>query len=63
MNRFYTLIPLVFSLALLSGCPDAKLPSPAPKVPEPKAEKTSALHPALLGSSPVGELPAIAKTA
>ena len=41
MKRLYLVTPLVLTAALLSGCPDTKLPSPAPKVPEPKAEKTT----------------------
>ena len=38
MKRFLLLTPLTFAVLLLSACPDAKLPTPAPKVPEPKAE-------------------------
>ncbi len=35
------LFPLTVAVLLLSGCPEAKLPTPAPKVPEPKAEITA----------------------
>ena len=44
MKRPYLVTPLVLTAVLLSGCPDAKLPSPIPKVPEPKAEKTAGQH-------------------
>jgi hypothetical protein len=30
------LLPLTLLALLLSGCPDAKIPKPPPKVPEPK---------------------------
>ena len=30
------LLPLAFVAMFLYGCPDSKLPSPPPKVPEPK---------------------------
>ncbi len=40
MKPPYLLTPLLLAAALLFGCADAKLPSPRPKVPEPKAEKT-----------------------
>lgn len=47
MKRLYYLVtPLAAAAALLlSGCPDAKLPSPAPKVPEPKAQTAMHLKP------------------
>jgi hypothetical protein len=41
MKRFFLLTPLTFSVLLLSGCPYAKLPTPTPKVPEPKAQTTT----------------------
>lgn len=31
------LFPWLCAALLLGGCPDAKLPNPAPRVPEPKA--------------------------
>lgn len=40
MKPPYLVTPLLLAAALLFGCSDAKLPSPRPKVPEPKAEKT-----------------------
>ena len=40
MKPPYLVTPLLLVAALLFGCSDAKLPSPRPKVPEPKAEKT-----------------------
>ncbi|MEO6322397.1 MAG: hypothetical protein ABIR56_17070 [Polaromonas sp.] len=53
MKRFFLLTPLTLAVLLLSGCPDTKLPTPTPKVPEPKAEKTSGQHaPAALAFSP-----------
>lgn len=52
MKRLYLVTPLALMAALLSGCPDTKLPSPAPKVPEPKAEKTTQQgHPAVVAES------------
>lgn len=44
MKRFYYLVTPLAAAAVvfLSGCPDAKLPSPAPKIPEPKAQ--TAMH-------------------
>jgi hypothetical protein len=40
-------LPLIALLALLlSGCPDAKLPSPPPNVPVPKAAGSALLNPA-----------------
>lgn len=30
------LVPLILLAMLLSACPDAKIPKPPPKVPEPK---------------------------
>lgn len=35
------LLPLALVVMLLSACPNAKLPTPAPKVPEPKTETSS----------------------
>lgn len=43
MKRFLLLTPLTFAVLLLSACPDAKLPTPAPKVPEPKVD-SAMLH-------------------
>ena len=38
MKRLFLVPTLVCAALLLSACPDTKLPSPSPKVPEPKAE-------------------------
>ena len=38
MKRFVRLSALACTVVLLSACPDTKLPSPTPKVPEPKAQ-------------------------
>lgn len=38
MKHLFLLTPLTFAVLLLTGCPDTKLPTPAPKVPEPKVE-------------------------
>ncbi|MBH2020011.1 MAG: hypothetical protein I8H91_10780 [Burkholderiales bacterium] len=40
MKRLFLVSSLACAALLLSACPDAKLPTPAPKVPEPKAENT-----------------------
>ena len=37
MQRLCLLPVLAAIVALLSGCPDPKLPKPTPKVPQPKA--------------------------
>lgn len=50
MKRFYFVTPLVFAAFVISGCSDAKVPSPLPKVPTPKAEKTAEQPPALAPS-------------
>lgn len=54
MRRFLLLAPLIGVLMLLTACPDDKLPTPAPKVPTPKAEPPQTVMqlrtPALLGS-------------
>ena len=46
------LFPLIFVVMLLSGCPNAKLPTPSPKVPEPKTE-TSSINQLLQSATPV----------
>lgn len=38
MKRLFLLPVLSLAVVLLTACPDAKLPKPTPKVPEPKAE-------------------------
>lgn len=41
MKRLFLLPALACTVLLLSACPDnTKLPTPAPKVPEPKVETT-----------------------
>lgn len=41
MKRNFLVVPLAFAALMLSGCPDAKLPTPAPTVPKPKAQHTA----------------------
>ncbi|CAN5285382.1 hypothetical protein BH10PSE16_BH10PSE16_18810 [soil metagenome] len=41
MKRLFLVSSLACAALLLSACPDTKLPTPAPRVPEPKAESTS----------------------
>lgn len=41
MKRLFLLPALTAAVLLLSACPDTKLPSPTPKVPEPKAQTTT----------------------
>ncbi|MDB5741738.1 MAG: hypothetical protein JWR68_53 [Polaromonas sp.] len=38
MKRLFLALSVSCTALLLSGCPDAKVPSPTPKVPEPKAQ-------------------------
>ncbi len=60
MKRFFLLAALGGAVALLSACPDTKLPSPAPKVPEPKAQSALLDQPsgAAALNRRVGRLPA-----
>ena len=37
MKRIFFGISLSCAVLLLSACPDSKMPTPSPKVPEPKA--------------------------
>ena len=63
MKRFFLGIPLTCAVLLLSACPDTKLPSPSPKVPEPKALDTTRSivdKIQVLGKAP-GEPPAAAR--
>ena len=54
MKLPYLVTPLLLAAALLSGCSDAKLPSPRPKAPEPKTEKTASQPvPVTLAFSPL----------
>ncbi|MBG6073138.1 hypothetical protein IWX87_002909 [Polaromonas sp. CG_9.7] len=39
-KRLFLVPPLACAALLLSGCPDAKLPTPTPMVPTPKAQLT-----------------------
>ena len=39
MKRLFIVLPLACAALLLSGCPDAKLPTPNPMVPTPKAQE------------------------
>ncbi|CDS49015.1 hypothetical protein [Polaromonas sp. CG9_12] len=41
MKRLFVVLPLACSALLISGCPDAKLPTPTPTVPTPKAQNTA----------------------
>lgn len=38
MKRLFLVSSLACAAVLLSACPDTKLPNPAPRVPEPKAQ-------------------------
>lgn len=42
MKPLFLVLPLACAVLLLSGCPDAKLPTPTPTVPTPKAKETAA---------------------
>ena len=42
MKPLFLVLPLACAALLLSGCPDAKLPTPNPMVPTPKAKDTAA---------------------
>ena len=42
MKHLFLVLPLACAALLLSGCPDAKLPTPTPMVPTPKAKETAA---------------------
>ena len=41
LKRLFLVFPLTCAALLLSGCPDAKLPTPTPTVPTPKAQHTA----------------------
>lgn len=41
MKRLFLVLPLACAALLLSGCPDAKLPTPNPMVPTPKAQEAA----------------------
>lgn len=45
MKRLFLLPALSAVVLLLSACPDTKLPTPAPKVPEPRAAALAPLAP------------------
>ena len=45
LKRLFLVLPLTCTAVLLSGCPDAKLPTPAPTVPTPKAQHTAVSAP------------------
>lgn len=52
MNRCCLLIPMSLAVVLLTGCPDnTKLPSPTPKVPQPKLESGTSTPPAAAPAS------------
>lgn len=51
MKRLFLLPALACTVLLLSACPDTKLPTPGPKVPEPKAETTMLYSPPGLARS------------
>ncbi len=37
MKHFFTALPVLFALTLLTGCPQSKVPDKPSLVPEPKA--------------------------
>ena len=41
MKRLFLVLPLACTALLLAGCPDAKLPTPNPMVPTPKAQEAA----------------------
>ena len=62
MKRFFLGTSLACAVLLLSACPDTKLPTPSPKVPEPKALDTTPflvdkIH---MQGNAAGKLPAVA---
>ncbi|WP_029524780.1 hypothetical protein [Polaromonas glacialis] len=59
MKRLFLVLPLACAALLLSGCPDAKLPTPNPMVPTPKAQEAvrHGLPQTLAGHQPVAAMP------
>lgn len=59
MKRIYLLLPLVCAALLISGCPDAKLPTPTPTVPTPKTQETTGhgLQETVAGHRPLAQIP------
>ena len=55
MKKCLFLVPLLAcATLLLSGCPDAKLPTPTPMVPTPKAQHTADHgRPAVMAGQPL----------
>lgn len=43
MKHLFFVLPALFAMALLTGCPQSKLPDTPPTVPQPKAS-LSVLH-------------------
>jgi uncharacterized lipoprotein YbaY len=63
MKPLFLVLPLACAALLLSGCPDAKLPSPTPNVPTPKAQNAAVhrLPGAFAGHQRVAAMPVVAK--
>ena len=59
MKRLFLVLPLACAALLLSGCPDAKLPTPNPMVPTPKAQEAvrHGLAQNLAGHWPLAAMP------
>ena len=59
MKSFFLVLPLACAALLLSGCPDAKLPTPTPTVPTPKAQESvgHGLLQTVAGHQPLAALP------
>ena len=62
MKPLFLVLPLACAALLLSGCPDAKLPTPSPTVPTPKAQEAAShgLPEAVAGHQPSATLPVTA---
>ena len=62
MKRFFLGTSLACAVLLLSACPDTKLPTPSPKVPEPKALSTtqSIAEKIYVQGNAAGNLPTVA---
>ena len=59
MKRLFLVLPMACAALLLSGCPDAKLPTPNPMVPTPKAQEAvrHGLPQTLAWHQPVAAMP------
>ncbi len=44
MKYLFSALPVLFAMALLTGCPQSKVPDTPPMVPQPKASLSLTLH-------------------